>query len=109
MYKDIHDRLTLIAGKILHEPASEFNRTLYLEIKEVKEMLTYDNDNGHLYCPLCESLVDVIEEEEEDPTQEIAEQWFEQMVVKEKTKQPDHQAITMRTMINTVDNPKKEK
>lgn len=99
MYKDIHDRLTLIAGKILLREESEANRDLYLEIKSIKEELTAHDDNGHLYCPLCESLIDV---EEEDEEEEVVEDPICGLIVKEK-REPISHAQHIRNSVGEVE------
>jgi hypothetical protein len=77
MYRDIQSRLSILAGKvILHREESEFNRDVWLSIKELKEMLTVNEDGpntGNYFCPLCDSLIEVEDEEE----------WGE-MIVKQK-------------------------
>jgi hypothetical protein len=77
MYRDIQSRLSILAGKvILHREESEFNRDVWLSIKELKEMLTVEEDGlntGNFFCPLCDSLI--VTDPEED--------WGD-MIVKEK-------------------------
>jgi len=70
MYKDIHDMLTLLAGKILlRREESEFNRDMYLSVKDIKEKLTAMTDGGSFFCPLCDSLIECEGEEE------VEEEW----------------------------------